>query len=267
MSLARRNCGSGHTYTLDGKRIPGVTTIIKNGYPAPGLIGWTGKVVAEWVADADEQEIAAMRALGRDRMIAALRALPYADRGKAAERGRLVHDLAERLSLDQEIDYADIGEDLHGHADATLAFLDQWHPRPVLTEAVVGNTWVPYAGTLDMVADVPGHGRILLDYKTTDSGIWPETVLQLAAYRYADVVLTADGTELPMAELGIEHTWAVWIRSDGYDVIPLDTGPDRDTSEAFRTFRGAAYVAARVEAMRELIGPALPAPAAQQVTA
>ncbi len=266
MTLKRRNCGTGHTYTLDDRKVKGVTTLIKLGYPAPGLIGWTGKVVAQFVADADPDELAAMRTLGRDPMIAALRALPFADRNAKATRGNVVHHLAERLCRGDLLEYGtgrDIPPELEGHVESVLAFLDQWHPVPVLTETVIGNRWVPYAGTLDMVADIPGHGRVLLDYKTGDSGIWPETVLQLAAYRYADFYLGTDGhTEVPMSEVGIEHTWAVWVRADGYDVVPLDTGPDVDTSPAMRAFRGAAYTARRVDTIPDLIGEPLTAPIA-----
>jgi hypothetical protein len=262
MTLIRRKCGSGHTYTLDNRPVKGVTTLIKLGYPAPGLIGWTGKVVATWVADADDDALAALRALGRDPMIAALRSMPFADRNKASDRGRLVHTLAERLSKGERLTFGlDIDEDLEGHVESVLRFLDEWSVTPILTETVVGNRWIPYAGTLDMIADIPGYGRVLLDYKTGASGIWPETVLQLAAYRYADFfVADAAGLEMPMTELGIEHTWAVWVRADGYDVIPCDTGPDLDTSPAFRAFRGAAYTARRVDTIPPLIGEALPAP-------
>jgi hypothetical protein len=261
MTLTRRNCGSGHTYKLDGETVTGVTTLIKGGFPAPGLIGWTGKVVAEYVADTDDAELAALRALGRDPMIAALRALPYASRDKAAARGTHVHAFAERLSKGEQLNYGtdadDIPPELEGHVESCLAFLDQWHVRPVLTEVVIGNRWVPYAGTLDLVADIPGIGRALVDWKTGTSGIWPEAVLQLAAYRYADFYAADDGTEIPMTEVGIDATYACHIRADGYDLVPLDTGPDRDTSIAFQTFRACAYIARRADAIRELIGPAV----------
>jgi hypothetical protein len=260
MSLVRRNCGSGHAYKLDGKNVTGVTTLIKGGYPAPGLVGWTGKVVAEYVADADDGELAGLRALGRAPMIAALRALPFAARDKAAARGTQVHAFAERLSKGEQLDYGtgpdDIPPDLEGHVSSCLAFLDQWKVAPVLTEVVIGNRWVPYAGTLDLVADIPGIGRALLDYKT-GSGIWPETVLQLAAYRYADFYVGTDNTEVPMSEVGVDATFAVHVRADGYDLIPLDTGPDRDASIAFQTFRACAYIAKRAETIRSLIGAAV----------
>ena len=42
-----------HRYWLDGKHIPGVTTLIKGGIPAPALTYWAARTVAEWVADHD----------------------------------------------------------------------------------------------------------------------------------------------------------------------------------------------------------------------
>lgn len=261
MSLTRRNCGTGHVYKLDGEHVTGVTTLIKKGFPAPGLIGWTGKVVAEFVADSDEADLAALRALGRDPMIAALRAVPFQNRSDAAVRGTRVHSFVEQLSRGEELYYGDGPDDvppeLESHVESALAFLDDWQPAPVLTEAVVGNRWVPYAGTLDSVADIPGLGRTLLDYKTGDSGIWAETALQLAAYRYADFFVGLDGVELPMQEIGIETTCAVWLRADGYDVIPIETGPSRDESMAFQCFRAAAYIAQRYDTVRAGIGEAV----------
>ena len=259
MTLIRKNRGTGHSYTLDGNPVTGVTTLIHDGYPAEeGLKSWSGKVVAECVADADDTDITAWRDLGRDGMIAALRAQPRQRLKEASTRGTKVHRIAERLCRGEQLDYGtDIPEELEGHAESCLRFFDEWRPAPVLTEAVIGNRWVPYAGTLDMVADVPGHGRILIDYKSGASGIWPETVLQLAAYRWADCYCGTDGTEVPMVEVGIEATWAVWVRADGYDVIPLDTGDSRDHSAAFQTFRAVAYTAKRIGLMRSAIGAPL----------
>jgi len=216
------------------------------------------------VADADDAELSALRALGRDPMVAALRALPFQERNKASIRGTAVHRVAERLARGETVDYGDgpddIAPELESHVESCLAFLDEWQAAPVLTEAVVGNRWVPYAGTLDLVADIPGHGRVLIDWKTGQSGVWPEAVLQLAAYRFADFFVGPAGGELPMRELGINATWAVWLRADGYDPIPLDTGTDRDTSPAFQTFRSVAYTARRVDEIKSKIGDALPPP-------
>jgi hypothetical protein len=259
MTLVRKKCGTGHSYKLDGETVTGVTTLIKKGFPAPGLVGWSGKVIAAFIADAADTELADLRMLDRDAIITSLLAQPVAQRNAAAARGTQVHGLAERLSRGEQLEYGtDIPEELEGHVESCLAFLDQWQPAPVLTEATIGSRWMPYAGTLDLIADIPGIGRALLDYKT--GGVWPDVALQLAAYRFADFYVGADGTEQPMSEVGVECTFVVQIRADGYDVIPINTGASRDESMAFQTFRAAAYIAQRYDMVREQIGAALTPP-------
>lgn len=39
-TIARRNHGRNHSYTVDGQKVPGVTTIIGNGLPKPALVAW-----------------------------------------------------------------------------------------------------------------------------------------------------------------------------------------------------------------------------------
>jgi recombinational DNA repair protein RecT len=83
---------------------------------------------------------------------------------------------------------------------------------------------------------VPGHGVGLLDIKTTRSGIFGEVGLQLAAYRNAEFYIDADGKEQPMPRT----TWAgaIWVRADGYDLVPVESGPD-----VYRVFRYAQQIA------------------------
>lgn len=248
MTLKRRNSGKSHTYTLDNKKVEGVTTLIGRGLPKPALPYWAARSVAEYVADVDNDAIDTLRMLGRDGMVGALKGIPWARRDTAAVRGTDVHKLAEALSLGEEVTPPD---ELAGHVDACASFLDTWRPRPVLTEAVIGSRRHQYAGTLDLVADLPDGRRAIFDYKTSASGIWPETALQLAAYRYADFYLDADGSEKLMDVLGINCAYAVWLRTDGYDVYPVNT-----SETVFDMFRAVAYVARRAETMQAWIGEA-----------
>ena len=67
----------------------------------------------------------------------------------------------------------------------------------------------------------PRRVRGVHDYKTSQSGIWPETALQLALYAGADVYLDSDGNEVPLPP--IEALYGVHLREDGtyarYQVI------------------------------------------------
>jgi hypothetical protein len=254
-AIQRINRGRGHSYKIDGLKVDGVTTLISKGLPKPALPYWSARTVAEYVTDAEPASLESLRSLGRDGMVKALKEVPWTARDTAAVRGTAVHTLAEKLIDGERVDVPD---ELAGHVEACVGFMDQWKPRAVLTEAVVGSRRWGYAGTLDLIADLPDGSRALLDYKTGASGIWPETALQLSAYRWADFFAGIDDTEVPMSEVGIDCSYAVWLRADGYDVIPVDT-----TAAVFKVFCHVAYVARQTERMSDWIGEACPPPVPQ----
>lgn len=261
----RVNRGRGHSYYLDDEWTPGVTTVIDLAVPKPALIGWAANTVAGYVFDrlnvrgevVDAGElIADLRAwndtrtkpeklsgnfprLGLSKVLANVR---YAESDAAANRGTDVHRLAEQLARGGDVDVPD---ELVGHVDRYLEFLDQWRPTNAIVEAVVINRRWRYMGTLDLIADLPAvtlpdgstfGGRTLLDIKTSRSGVYGETALQLAGYRYAEAILEPDGSETPMEP--IDSAGVLWVRADGYDVIPFVA--DEAT---FRVFLYARQVA------------------------
>lgn len=248
MTLKRQNYGRGHGYKLDGRKVEGVTTLIGKGLAKPALASWAARSVAEYVADAEPDVLEALRTLGRDGMVKALKEIPWARRDAAGVRGTEVHSFADRLSHGEAVEVPD---ELAGHVEACVAFLNDTRIAPVVTEAPCASRKHFYAGTFDMIGDLPDGRRALIDYKTSASGVWPETALQLSAYRWSDFYIDCCGKERSIAELGIDTAYAVWLRADGYDVIPVETGP-----EVFEMFRAVAYVARRTDTMREWIGEA-----------
>lgn len=238
--IKRRNYGRGHGYTIDGQKVPGVTTIIGNGLPKPALMGWAAKTIAEYVADRLDQdgdhviadqlvgdlgELARTKSkqwpdkLSRTKVAELLKGIHYEDRDQAAKRGTEVHGIAERLASGEEVD---VPEPLTGHVDAYLQFLDDWQPTDALLEFVGGNLTHRYSGTGDMIATLIDGKRWLLDIKTSRSGPFGEVALQLAGYRYFEHVLI-DGEVVPMPE--VDRCGVIWVRADGYDLIPFEAGP------------------------------------------
>jgi hypothetical protein len=242
--------GRGHTYLLDGRKVPGVTTIIGNGLPKPALINWAGNVTAEYAVDHwDELTQQAIS----DRLNV-LKKCRYAERDAAANRGTQVHNLAEQLVHGTEVDVPD---ELAGHVESCVKFLDDWKVTPVVVERPVFNRTQRYAGTLDIVADLSDGRRLLIDYKTNKSGPFGEVALQLAAYRYAEFYLDEASAEIPMPE--VEGCAVAWIRADGYELVPITAGP-----EQLRAFLYVAQVAQFADIARDLIGEALTPPRLQE---
>lgn len=230
MAVKRRRYGtSGHGYTVDGQKVPGVTTILKM-LPNDALIGWSGRVTAEYALD-NWAELAEMAPSVRLRTMEKAR---WNIRDAAAKRGTEVHRLAEGLVAG---DAVTVPEELAGHVEAYRDWLDEFEPVPVATELVVASRTHKYCGTADLVADLPSvllddgmnpAARWLLELKTTASGVWPESALQATAYEHAEVYVHPEhpDDEQPMGLLGIERCGVVWIKSDTCELRPVDSGPD-----------------------------------------
>lgn len=210
-----------HRYKLDGEWVQGVTTILGNAIPKPGLTKWAAKSVAEYVAQ-NREGVEHLYGMGESPMVAALKDVPWQQRDAAGNRGTEVHDLAERYLKGEKIKVSD---EIAGHVEACAQFIEDWDIKPVLVEACVGSREHQYAGKLDLVADSANAPRAIYDWKTAKSGIYGETAFQLVGYGMAEFY-GENGDETPMSDLGICESYGVHIRADGYDVIPLKYGPD-----------------------------------------
>lgn len=269
--------GNGHSYYLDGEKVPGVTTILSNGVPKPGLQGWAAEQTADFVVN---RLAVARNAEGKIRIVAdelvrdalawnetrgrhkirvghddlprlalgkILASIRYRDLGEASAKGTEVHSLAERLNRGEEIE---VPEHLVGYVEHYLRFLEEWDPVEALLERVVISRRWGYMGKADLFARFPGVwpagtpwegqevGVGLLDLKTSRSGIFAETALQVAAYGNAETMLEGD-EEVPIP--AVDWFGAIHLRSDGYDVVRFDVRQD-PADPAFRTFLYAKHV-------------------------
>ena len=129
-------------------------------------------------------------------------------------------------------------------------FEREWEPEWEATELTVFNATAGYAGSLDFIAHIPllGEGLTLGDFKT-GRGVFPETALQMAAYRHAEFVETAGHkASVPMPKT--ERSIVVHLRPDDdksyqdkhpksyYEVIPMNTD-----DEVFEMFKYVTQVA------------------------
>ena len=249
--IRRRNTARGHHYVdAAGVRVPGVTTILSDGVPKAALINWAANATADAAVNRWD-ELAEMPPAQR---LATLRGARYEDKDRAANRGTEVHRLAEELVHGRAVQAPN---EIAGHVEAYARFLDEFRVTPVHVEFSIASYRYGYAGTGDLIATLQttdGPRLWLLDLKTNRSGIYGETALQLAAYRYADVLLDDTG-EHPMPE--VQGCAAIHVRGDGYSLIPVLAGP-----EQHRTFLYVQQVAGFTKSSSDLVGAALTPPTA-----
>lgn len=226
--------GRWHDYSLDGRKLPGVTTIINKAVPKPALIDWSSRVAAEWAVD----HIDVLERLGRDAAVDTIKTESRRRNDAAKMRGTDVHALAQRVAEGQEVHVPD---DLVGYLDAYLTFWHDWHVEPIVVEASCVNRRWYYAGTFDLLARLAGREiPDMIDVKTGER-VYRETCLQIAAYRHAEHWLDSAGVEQPMPATG--GGYALLLDPGGtYELVPVESG-----DEMFAVFLHAAYVAAFVD--------------------
>lgn len=203
---------NGHRYRLDGKPIPGVTTMLGKGLPKPALPRWAAKVCGEYVAD-NLDTLAALP--DRESVIATVKQSPWTQRDQAAVRGTDVHAIAEAVLHGREVE---VPPHLEGHVDGYVRFLDEWQPEPLLTERPVASRHWWYAGTFDAIVKLR-DGRVLMVDNKTSKGVYGETALQLAAYAGAEFYVDDQETEQPIPDT--DGLAVVHITATGTDLYPV----------------------------------------------
>jgi hypothetical protein len=229
--------GRNHSYELDFEKVPGVTTVLNGGFPKPALVYWAAKACAQEVLDYWDD----LAALSPSQRYEQVRTAPDRDRDAAARRGTEVHDYAQRYLAGETITPPD---EIAGHVDAYIKFVEEWKPVEVAVEAACFNREFRYAGRFDMLARLADGHLWLLDLKTTRSGVFIDNVLQLAGYKYAEFYVlpgelndNGQAVEHPMPQ--VDRCGVVWLRGDGtYELYALDAN-----DEAFTLFGYAQGIA------------------------
>lgn len=209
-------------------RIISVTRITA-ALPKDALINWAGTATAEYAVD-NWDELAKL-AVGQ--RLSKLSKGRYESRDKAANRGNEVHKLGERLLAGETVT---VPPEIEGYVKSYTRFLEEFDVHPIHVERAVYSQEHGYAGRLDLevdlvlpdtedCADIPrddqGFSRALIDAKTSKSGIFGETGLQLTGYRHADTMIMPDGQHVPRET--VDATFGLHITADGYELIRVDS--------------------------------------------
>lgn len=194
-SIVRVETAKGHYYVDAAdkrKRIPGVTTILKETIPKPQLNAWFARMVAEEAWDRREE----LAGLPRAPYVEEVRNAADRRRDVSAARGTQVHKWAEMLSRGEQVD---IPVEHVGYLDGYLLWLSEYEVVVQDQERTVwggaGNS-PEYAGTYDLMCTTSvdaDDDPILVDIKT-GRGLYAESMIQIAAYALADYELSDDGT-------------------------------------------------------------------------
>jgi len=264
----------GYQHTPDVE-YPSVTAVLSAGVPKQAIAPWAAKAVAElayeYLTDPDGHD----RLLGEGRRLyreeqqrkgranidpsddqAAAYALkwlktaPDRQRDKAAARGNDIHDIVEKLAAGQIV--LSLNDDLEPWVRSARQFVADFRPKVIWSETTVFNRHFGYAGTLDLIADFPGYGRMAADYKSGKS-VYGDVGLQLAAYRYSEYGVR-DGARHLLPD-GIEGGLVIHLTADGYQVRPVECGPTQ-----LDGFLNALGVADHCKNANRLIGKPLPPP-------
>lgn len=178
--FTRTNHGKGHSYTLDGHRLPGVTTII-NTLDKPALLNWAATETARYAIDHWER-LTGITTINR---FEELKNARFTKTKEAQVTGKRIHSLGERLAKGEEVE---VPPELRGPVQAYADLLDAWDFQAMALEAPCVNLDYRYAGTFDAILTSPKTGPLMVDIKTGKRA-YSDVALQLAAYRYTDLFL------------------------------------------------------------------------------
>lgn len=147
-------------YKIDGKRVPGVTTIIGRFKDSGGLLYWAfdqGKA-------AERGEIEKL----------------YDKRDEAAQSGTLAHSMVEAHIRGEKLPEGP--QDAKNAFQAYLSWESMTRLKIVEQEMPLVSEKYRFGGCPDAIGEIDGE-LCLVDWKTS-SGIYTDFLIQLAAYKY-----------------------------------------------------------------------------------
>lgn len=181
--FVRKNQGNGHSYTLDGYGIPGVTTVI-GVLDKPALVGWAAEQAASYAVE-NWDALKDVPLLERGKRIKEAR---FNTNRKAVVKGNRIHALGDKLAHGETVE---VPVEIRSQVEAYAHFLDAWEIDVIATETPVCSTVWRFGGTFDLLANVPRFGVSLIDIKT-GGRVYDETALQLNAYAGCDLRLVEE---------------------------------------------------------------------------
>lgn len=211
---------SGRWYHHDGDQYLSVTNALKLGLPSPVLGLWQRKIVAEYCDDNWPQLTRIRDGADPGEFVKLLKVQPDIIRDEAGEFGSAVHELCEVGVLTGEWPDRDTTDsDLLKRVDLYRAWIKEMRPRFIAVEGVVYNRRHKYAGTMDMLVDLPGYGPVVVDIKS-GKNVFGGAALQQTAYRRAEFIAVGD-EEVPMPKT--RGAFVLHLQKTQWRLLPVET--------------------------------------------
>lgn len=206
-------------------KLPGVTSVLGM-LPKPFLGPWQAKLTATYAV---EHAAELFPLIMKDPKAATelIKGAPRRYTKDRADIGTDAHAIFETLAKGETL--RRVPPELAMYRRAFEQFLDAAQPEFIDTEFTVWDEEHGYAGSADAVMKIQGE-TIVADWKTSASS-YPESTLQISAYRAAAHIMQPDGALVPNhvvtggAVLHIPH-------NGEWQLIPAACGP-----EQFEVFR------------------------------
>ncbi|UDL14633.1 exonuclease [Arthrobacter phage KeAlii] len=237
-------------------KVPGVTSIIGM-LPKEFLRYWAAKEVAQTAVDSLPTVLQMILNDQSDAAVDFLKKSPDRNTRKAADTGTAAHDLFERMAKGETL--GRVHPDLEPFVRHFDEFLTVVKPEYHFMEETVWSDKHGYAGSFDAFAEIDGE-KLWMDNKTTRSGIHEEVGIQLAAYRFADSIIRADGGRVPMPSA--DGGAVLHVRPEGWQLVPVRC--DEELFEIFlhlrEVFRYEKEIKSTIVGRAVASGPAENAP-------
>lgn len=205
-------------------RIPGVTSVLNMLPKQDQLKAWAAKEVSG-AAVANYAELGTRIAADPVEAQKWLKAAPDRMNKRARDTGDAVHGIFERLALGETL--GQMPADIEPYARQCEDLLAKVEPTVLATEESVVSLDHDYGGSFDMLLETSGV-TCVADLKTSGSGVYLDTALQLSAYAHAEYVFKEGGNPEFVENPCLKASDGIvfWVRPDGWKVYIVPIGDD-----------------------------------------
>ncbi len=171
-----------HIYTFNGKKVTSVTQAL-NVINKPALVAWAANSAIEYVSlqiepgkSYDELQLQAIFEAGRKNH--------YQKKTEAGDIGSFIHKWVEQY-IKGENPAMPVNPDLQDAVGRFMGWVKKHNVNFLLSEQQIYSKKYNYTGTLDFICKI--DNKMYIGDLKTSSGIYPEFLIQTAAYRFARV--------------------------------------------------------------------------------